>query len=101
MKEKFLPIGTVVLLKDGNKKVMITSYLIFSTGNSENKKMFDYGACTFPEGIIESDYAVAFNHEEIKEIVHMGHEDEDQKNLNELLKKSAADVKAKFENGEL
>ena len=27
MKEKFLPIGTVVLLKNGTKKIMITGYL--------------------------------------------------------------------------
>lgn len=101
MNDKFLPIGTVVFLKDGNKKVMITSYLIFSTGNSENKKMFDYGACTYPEGIIESNYAVAFNHSDIKEVVHMGLIDQDQKNLNELLKKSADDVKKKFENNEI
>ena len=29
-KDKYLPVGTVVLLKGGNKRVMITSYLIFS-----------------------------------------------------------------------
>ena len=31
MKERFLPIGTVLLLKGGKKEVMITSYCIFPT----------------------------------------------------------------------
>ena len=49
MKEKFLPIGTVVLLKDATKKVMITSYLIFAKGDQEEKNMYDYGGCPYPE----------------------------------------------------
>ena len=35
--EKFLPIGTVVLLKDGIKEVMITSYCIIPTGDVFDK----------------------------------------------------------------
>lgn len=95
--EKFLPIGTVVLLKNNPKKLMISSYLIFSTGeNSESNKMFDYGACPFPEGIIDSQYAVGFNHDDILEVVHLGLEDDDQRKLNEILNKSADDVRKKF-----
>ena len=37
MPEKFLPIGTVVLLKNGKKEVMITSYCIFPN-NTEYKE---------------------------------------------------------------
>ena len=36
MNEKFLPIGTVVKLKGGTKKIMITSYLVFP--NNRNGK---------------------------------------------------------------
>ena len=97
--EKFLPIGTVVLLKSNPKKLMITSYLIFSTGdNSDGSKMFDYGACPFPEGIIDSKYAVGFNHGDILEVLHLGLEDDDQKLLNSILNKSANDVKKRFLN---
>ena len=32
MKERFLPIGTVVLLKNAKKPLMITSFCIFPTG---------------------------------------------------------------------
>jgi hypothetical protein len=102
MKEKYLPIGTVVLLKGGTKKVMITSYLIFSTGkDTKEKKMFDYGGCPYPEGIIESNYAVGFDHAQIDKIIHLGYEDEDQKKLNDALLKTGEEIKTKFVNNEL
>lgn len=101
MKDKFLPIGTVVLLEGGEKKLMITSYLIFGPGEGKGKKVFDYGACTYPEGVIDSSHAVGFNHSDIKEIVFVGHQDQDQVNLNNLLKQSADEIKAKISNGEI
>ncbi len=101
MREKFLPIGTVVLLKGGEKKLMITSYLIFGPGEGTSRKVFDYGSCTYPEGVIDSSHAVGFNHSDIEKIVFLGHEDEDQINLNNLLKQSADEIKSKIENGEL
>lgn len=98
MKDKYLPIGTVVLLKEGTKKVMITSYLIFSSGTKkEDKKMFDYGGCPFPEGIIESDYAVGFNHDQIEKVVHLGLIDNDQIQFNSLLNQTTDEIRKKFE----
>lgn len=92
--ERFLPIGTIVLLKNGTRKVMITSYLIISGGkDKEEQKMYDYGGCPYPAGIIESSYAVGFNHDQIEKVVHMGHVDEEQKELNEILNKNYKDFK--------
>lgn len=101
MKDRFLPIGTVVLLKDGKKNVMITSYLIFAKGESKEKKLFDYGGCTFPEGIIESNYAVGFNHDQIEKVVHMGLENNDQKKLSDTLNTNYDEIKKKFADGEI
>ena len=100
MKEKFLPIGTVVLLKGATKKVMITSYLIFAKGQDEEKKIYDYGGCPYPEGIIESNYAIGFDHEKIEEVVHLGYSDEDCKNLNQALIDSETEIKEKFAESE-
>lgn len=101
MKDKFLPIGTVVLLKGGTKNIMITSYLIFAKGDSKEKKLFDYGGCPFPEGIIESNYAVGFNHDKIEKIVHMGLENNDQKKISEALKSSYDEVRRRFNSGDI
>jgi hypothetical protein len=96
LKDKFLPIGTVVLLKDGTKRVMITSYLIFSRG-SRDKKLFDYGACVFPEGIMDSSNTLGFNHDQIKEVIHMGLEDAEEKKFVESLNAIADDFRKKFD----
>jgi len=96
-KEKYLPVGTVVLLKGGNKKVMITSYLIFSTGDEKDKKMYDYGACRYPEGLIDSSAGIGFNHEDIEKIIHLGLEDDEEyKTLNTSLKQYGETLKEEF-----
>ena len=94
--EKFLPIGTVVKLHGGEKKAMITSYLIFPTGKAEIKDVYDYGACAFPQGIIDSKSAIGFNHSDISEVIHMGLEDDDYNELNSLLKKHCDEFRTKF-----
>lgn len=96
MKEKFLPIGTVVKLKGGDKKAMILSYLIFPTGAALAKDMYDYGGCAFPEGVLDSKNAIGFNHSDIEEIVHIGLEDDDYKKLNALLKKHSDVLRTEF-----
>lgn len=96
LKEKYLPIGSVVLLKDGEKKVMIISYLIFPTGDSETHDMFDYGGCLYPEGMIDSKIGVGFNHEDIAEVLHLGYADEDYKGLNDAIKQYADEFKKQY-----
>lgn len=68
MKDKLLPIGTVVQLKGGTKKLMITGY---SSKDPESGTLFDYNSCIFPEGIMEEVYSL-FNHSQIEEIFYKG-----------------------------
>ena len=92
--EKFLPIGTVVLLKGGKKELMIMSYCIVPSGETYDKdgkvdirdQMFDYGGCAYPEGMLTSDQLFAFNHEQIEKIVFKGYETEKQKEISKVLK---------------
>jgi len=73
---RFLPIGTVVMLKNGKKKVMINAYGVFATINTD--KVYEYGACLYPEGVIDSSYVCAFNHSDIDKIFHLGYTSEEQ-----------------------
>ncbi len=83
MKEKYLPIGTVVLLKKGTKKLMITGYCV----EAENKKnkMYDYRGCPLPEGIMETNGVALFDHSQIKEICHIGFENPESIDLSDKL----------------
>lgn len=88
MKEKFLPVGSVVLLNGGTKKIMITGFCTMIS--DEPDSMFDYCGCLYPEGIIRSDQNCVFNHDQISEIFFMGYESDEEKkfkeNLNSALK---------------
>jgi len=63
MSEKFLPIGTVVLLKGAEKRIMITGFCTYV--DDEQKTMYDYCGCLYPEGVLASDQVAIFNHDQI------------------------------------
>lgn len=83
MKEKYLPIGTVVILKGGTKKVMINGFC--AVAEAKPNKMFDYRGCPFPEGVMESNGVALFDHDQIEEICHMGFSNEESIELSDKL----------------
>lgn len=92
--KKFLPIGTVVLLKGGKKELMIISYCIFPAGEVYDKNgpvedvgetMFEYGGCVYPEGMVTSDQLFAFNHDQIEKVLFRGYETDKQKTISTVL----------------
>lgn len=81
--EKYLPIGTVVLLKGGKKKLMITGY-----GTVKNKKeIYDYVGHPYPEGIRMKEENYIFNHNQIERIYHFGYRSQESIKYNEKFKK--------------
>ena len=87
--EKYLPIGRVVMLKNGKKRAMITGFC--SISGDDKTKVFDYSGCLYPEGFISSNQTLLFNHEQIEKIYYLGLIDEEEKQfkqkLNEMIKK--------------
>ena len=85
--EKFLPIGTVVMLKGGSKRVMISGFC--SVAENDPNKMWDYSGCIYPEGFLSSNQTCLFDHEQIEKVYHLGliddEEEEFKKNLKEVL----------------
>ncbi len=95
VKEKYLPIGTVVKLIGGKAVLMITGYCIKPLGKIkgpkgeiENKEdtYFDYSAVPYPAGMMNTDVNVVFNHENIEAVLYMGLESEIQKEYSKFLK---------------
>ena len=89
MIEKYLPIGTVVILKEGKKKLMITGFCMQI--EEDKKTVYDYCGCLYPEGIITYKNAIVFNHEQIDKVYSIGYINEEEKAfkiaLNEALEK--------------
>jgi hypothetical protein len=69
MPEKYLPIGSVVLLKEGKKRLMI--YGRRQRDTAANKE-FDYLGCLYPEGNIDKKFNYLFNHRDIVQVFHLG-----------------------------
>ena len=80
--ENLLPIGSIVLLKNGEKKIMIYGRM---QQDANTKKMYDYVACLYPEGNINAEYSYLFNHEDIKELIFRGYSDADEEEYQEFL----------------
>ena len=71
----FLPLGSIVLVTGGIKKLMIISRSV--TVPIHGKQLyFDYGACAYPEGMI-GNKALYFNHTQIARVIHEGYVNED------------------------
>ena len=82
---KYLPIGSVIILKGGKKRVMITGFC--AVDNNNVSQVYDYSGCLYPEGVISSDNVLLFNHEQIEKIFHMGLVDDEEKQFKEELNK--------------
>ena len=91
--EKYLPIGTVVLLKGGRKRVMITGFCVSRKENPE--EMWDYSGCIYPEGIFSSDNVLMFDHTQITEVFHIGLIDDEEKEFKNKLKEEVEKIKNK------
>jgi len=82
--EKYLPVGSVVILKGATKKVMITGFCIVP--RDDQTKMFDYSGCLYPEGLLSSEETAVFNHDQIEKIFFKGYVDEDEIKFKQKLK---------------
>lgn len=78
-----LPIGSVVLLKDGEKRLMICGILQNDEGNTN--KTYDYMGVLYPEGHIGEGYQYLFNHEDVVQVFFRGYDDEERAQFIEKL----------------
>ena len=93
--EKYLPIGSVVLMKGAKKRVMIIGYAVQTSDTGD--KIWDYTGCLWPEGMVSSDKNLLFDHENIGEIFALGYTDETQKRFMGVLDKATQLHNAKVE----
>ena len=92
-KNSLLPIGSVVLLKGGTKRVMVIGFapkVANTEGKNQKYDIWDYSGCIYPEGLLSSDQILVFDHSQISEVFSVGYEDDEEKefkkNLTEYLK---------------
>lgn len=85
-----LPIGSVVLLKESNKKLMIVG--LCQKGASDGK-LWEYVGVVFPEGYLSSDKMFLFNGEQIEQLFAVGFQDTEQLVFKEKIDKVMEQLK--------
>ena len=76
MNLKFLPIGTVCLVENVNKKQMIIGY---------SKSGYDYVAVEYPKGFESDNKLSYFNHGQVQELYSLGYKNEESRIFNGTL----------------
>lgn len=76
MEERFLPVGSVVMLKGGKKRVMVIGFCAMA--QEKEGKIFDYSGCIYPEGLMASNQTCMFDHSQIEKVYFKGLVDEEE-----------------------
>jgi len=89
---ELLPIGSVVLLKDSNKRVMIIGRL---QRQANNDQIWDYAGCLFPEGMLSPEQNYLFNKEQIVAVYFIGCQDREELEFKNVLLEKYDELKGK------
>lgn len=79
MIKDLLPIGSVILLKNAKKKLMIYGIKQLDSNNPEVE--YDYIGVFYPEGNMGPDYQFLFNHDDIEKVYFEGYDTEEREKL--------------------
>ena len=71
--KKYLPLGSVVTLKNAQKKIMIIGRYQVS-----DDVLYDYSGVLFPEGYLKQNQLYVFNNEDVDAIYYMGMQNEEE-----------------------
>lgn len=86
MEKNVLPLGTLVYLENGTKKVMIVGRgAVMEDQDTGEDVYFDYMGTPYPEGI-DPENAIFFNNENIDEVIFKGYEDNEEERFKKLYK---------------
>lgn len=89
MIKELLPVGSVVLLKGGIKKLIIIG---IKQANAENPDVeYDYAGVLYPEGYLGDDTFYLFNHSDINDIVFKGYDNPERNEFLTTLEKMYSD----------
>ena len=82
-KTDYVPLGSVVYLKGGIKKLLVVARAI-NVANDGKQFFFDYGGVLYPEGIT-GDQMAYFNHDDVESVFFRGCDDEENKGMTEAI----------------
>ncbi len=97
MENRLLPIGTVVVLKESDGRVMISGYLPIT--QSDGRKVWDYSGFRFPLGYVNDNEVYCFDHEQIDVVIQYGFMDYEGIEFLHRVEATMDEIKKKVEEG--
>lgn len=95
--KRYLPLGSVVLLKGTEKRLMIAGRMQRQAGKEQ---IYDYCGYLFPEGMQSSKEMYLFNNADIAEIHFIAMQDADELKIQQFLAKKAEEMTDKMTDEE-
>ena len=92
MRDSLLPIGSVVLLKESTKRVMIIG-LVQKQLKDGDSVIWDYSGCFYPEGFMGPDRTFLFNNDQIDKVFALGYQDAEQFEFQEKIEQAWKEIK--------
>ncbi|MBQ9065731.1 MAG: DUF4176 domain-containing protein [Blautia sp.] len=89
--KELLPAGSVVLLKESTRKLVIMGVLQARPDSLE--RVYDYCGCLYPEGYMDAEKIYLFDEEQIDKVFHYGYRDEEQEEFEKKLREILPEVK--------
>lgn len=74
MYKDLMPIGSIVRIKGGERRVMVCGRVV---SNSLDNEIYDYTACIYPQGITSPEMYF-FNRDAIDEVFFIGFQDSEE-----------------------
>lgn len=87
--KRYLPLGSVILLKGADKRLMIAGRMQMEQGS---EKIYDYCGYLFPEGMQIPSEMYLFNNEDIEEIHFISMQDADELRMQQFLSQKAEEL---------
>lgn len=85
--KKYLPVGSVVGLRNDSRRLLIIGRQLFS---ETNQVIRDYAAIEYPNGFVDSkEKFILFDQNDITVVYHYGYVDEKEMQLDSLLHEAA------------
>lgn len=90
MNTDFLPLGSIVLLKEAKRSIVIIGYTVVEEGST---KIWDYLGCAYPMGVIDPTKNLLFNKDQIEKVLFTGFIDEEGKEFRTKLVENLKKIK--------
>ena len=86
----FLPVGSIVRLKDATMRLIVIGYTPIEKGKVE---VWDYLGAIWPMGVITSDKNLLFNRDQVEEVIFEGYSDSAELEFRTKLEQAVKEIK--------